>query len=218
MIRGVLFDIGEVLVRSPSREAWLEPWPRRLGLAPEEFARRFAELEAMGGEAGAGFSVGAVSERAYRERAVQVLGLSDTQDGADPDAWMASLWDWYCGALDAELFAYAKALRGKGLRGKGLRVGTLSNSFDGARREEQRRFGFEDAFDVLVYSHEVGLAKPDPEVFLVAAQRLGLPPDQVVFVDVVPGNIEGARACGLHAVLHVDTPSTLAALRSLLGV
>jgi FMN phosphatase YigB (HAD superfamily) len=41
----------------------------------------------------------------------------------------------------------------------------LSNSADGARREERRCFGFEELVDVIVYSHEVGLAKPDPAIF-----------------------------------------------------
>lgn len=208
MVRGVLFDVGEVLVRSPLVEDWLAPWPQRLGLPPQEFAARVTVLEGLGGDDGLGFSTGRVSEAAYREAAVEVLGL----DGAGADAWMAALWDWYCGELDVALYAYADLMRRNGYR-----VGILSNSFDGARREEQRRFGFSDAFDPLVYSHEVGLAKPDPRIFSLAAQRIGLAPDEIVFVDDLVANVEAARACGLHAVLHETAASTMQALETLIG-
>lgn len=63
-----------------------------------------------------------------------------------------------------------------------------------------------------MYSHEVGLAKPDPRIFSLAAQRIGLPSGEIVFVDDRPDNVEAARACGLHAILHETTPRTMEAL------
>jgi hypothetical protein len=59
------------------------------------------------------------------------------------------------------------------------RTGLLSNSGDGARREEQARYAFEGLFEVIIYSHEVGLARPDHKVYALngtaRARRAGLP-------------------------------------------
>ena len=61
-----------------------------------------------------------------------------------------------CGELDADLFAYVASLRPH------CSTAILSNAIDGARREYQALYGFEQLVDVIIYSYEVGLAKPDP--------------------------------------------------------
>jgi FMN phosphatase YigB (HAD superfamily) len=77
-----------------------------------------------------------------------------------------------------------------------------------ARREEQRRFGFEEVVDVILYSHEVGLAKPDPAIFNLTGKLLGVEPHEIVFLDD-DGHVEAARAFGWHAVLHRDTTRSI---------
>ena len=60
-------------------------------------------------------------------------------------------------------------------------------------------------------SSEVGLRKPDPAIYELAAERLGLPPSACVFVDDLPGNLKPARALGMATVLHRgDAAATLA--------
>ncbi|MGS2613490.1 HAD-IA family hydrolase [Micromonospora sp. LZ34] len=54
---------------------------------------------------------------------------------------------------------------------------------------------------MLVYSHEVGLSKPDPHIYLLACDRLGVPPEHALFLDDFPPAVDGARAVGMHAVL-----------------
>lgn len=71
-------------------------------------------------------------------------------------------------------------------------------------------------FDPIIYSHEVGLAKPDPRIYDLTTQRLGTAPDKVAYLDDVPENVDAARAGGWHAVLHEDTPTSIAALEALL--
>lgn len=66
--------------------------------------------------------------------------------------------------------------------------------------------------DDIVYSHEVGLGKPDRAVYELTAVRLGVEPDQIVFLDDVLENVEAARAAGWHAVLHEDTARSIAEL------
>ena len=62
-------------------------------------------------------------------------------------------------------------------------------------------------------SGEVGLHKPQPEIFQLGAERVGLDPAQCVFVDDLVENCEGAEAVGMTAVLHRGADGTLDAAR-----
>jgi putative hydrolase of the HAD superfamily len=150
--------------------------------------------------------IGQVSEAEYRDRCAAALGLSDGQ----ADEFMADTWDWYCGELDVEMYAFAASLR------PGLRTAILSNSCDGARREEQARYGFAPDFDPVIYSHEVGLAKPDPAIFELTCTLVGADPDELIFIDDVPENVDAAAGIGIHAILHRSTPASIAAITSLI--
>ena len=59
--------------------------------------------------------------------------------------------------------------------------------------------GYDELFDVSCYSYELGVAKPDPEFFVRATERIGADPGRVLFVDDNASNVDGARAAGLHA-------------------
>jgi putative hydrolase of the HAD superfamily len=85
----------------------------------------------------------------------------------------------------------------------------LSNSFLGAREKEQAAYGFEDLVDDIIYSHEVGLAKPDRRIYALTCERLGLQPEEFIFVDDVAGHIEGARAFGIHSILFQNNGQTI---------
>jgi HAD superfamily hydrolase (TIGR01509 family) len=61
-----------------------------------------------------------------------------------------------------------------------------------------------------VYSHEVGLSKPDPRVYALTCERLGVSPQEVVFLDDTPRIVEGALAAGWQAVLFQDTGQAIA--------
>jgi HAD superfamily hydrolase (TIGR01509 family) len=69
-----------------------------------------------------------------------------------------------------------------------------------------------------VISGEVGLHKPQPEIFELGAERVGLAPASCVFVDDLRENCEGAEAVGMTAVLHRGADETLARLEQLLEV
>lgn len=93
----------------------------------------------------------------------------------------------------------------------------LSNSWVGAREKEQARHGFGEACDVIVYSHEEGLTKPDPRIYRLACERLDVAPDEVVFLDDLRANVEAARALGMRGLLFTgDTIATIRELRALL--
>jgi putative hydrolase of the HAD superfamily len=91
----------------------------------------------------------------------------------------------------------------------------LSNSGPGAR-ERERCHGFELVTDDIVYSHEVGVAKPDPEAYVLTARRLEVEPHEVLFLDDLEANVVAARAAGWHAVLHVDTATSIAEMERII--
>jgi epoxide hydrolase-like predicted phosphatase len=97
----------------------------------------------------------------------------------------------------------------------GVRTGLLSNSW-GADTYDRSRF--DELFDVLVISGEEGIRKPEPEIYAIAADRMQLTPDQLVFVDDLPGNLKPARTIGMATVHHTDAASTIEQLETLLGV
>jgi len=121
------------------------------------------------------------------------------------------MWHWYCGELDEELTAYAASLRPRYV------TAILSNSADGARREEQARYSFAELFDVIIYSHEVGLIKPDPRVYALLCAELSVRPDELVFLDDVPENVDAACRFGIRGLLHRSTPESIAAIDALIG-
>jgi putative hydrolase of the HAD superfamily len=101
-------------------------------------------------------------------------------------------------------------------RAAGVRTAMLSNSW-GDDRYDRRQL--QELFDAWVISGEVGIRKPDPAIYELAAERLGLPPQECVFVDDLPGNLKPARAIGMATVVHRgDAAATLAEVSELLGV
>ena len=113
-------------------------------------------------------------------------------------------------------FVDAPAMAGVVLRARraGLRTGLLSNSWG----NEYPREGWDEMFDAVVISGEVGMRKPEPKIFAHMADLLGVPAEQTVFVDDLPHNVEAARAVGLVAVRHTDYASTVAELEALFGL
>jgi putative hydrolase of the HAD superfamily len=98
-------------------------------------------------------------------------------------------------------------------RGHGIRTALLSNSWGNSYPRET----WDGMFDDIVISGEVGLRKPEPEIFLLAARRLNLQPSECVFIDDLQLNVDGARAVGMTAILHTEYDETRRALESLFG-
>ena len=75
-----------------------------------------------------------------------------------------------------------------------------------------------DLFDATVISGDVGLHTPQPEIYRLACERLGVEPGEAVFVDDLRENVAGAEAVGMAAVLHRHSAATIAELEALLGL
>jgi putative hydrolase of the HAD superfamily len=99
-------------------------------------------------------------------------------------------------------------------RDAGVPTGLISNSWVMDHYTDEIR----SLFDEVVISAEVGLHKPQPEIYLLAAERLGVRPEDCVFVDDLRENCAGAEAVGMTAVLHRDAVETISRVEELLGV
>lgn len=99
-------------------------------------------------------------------------------------------------------------------RRHGVATALLSNSWG----LDYPREGWDELFDVTVISGEVGLRKPDPAIFRLTADRLGVPPERCVFVDDLAPNVRGAVAVGMVGVHHVDAATTLGELAAVLDI
>lgn len=197
-IRWVVFDIGGILEVIPGGgdPTRLFPemyarWEARLGMGAGELGRLISEMSDQLLRAGRDGSVGTCSEAEW----LDALGQATGWEPSRRDAFMRDFWDVYCGQPNLELAAFLGGLRPR------YKTALLSNSFVGARREEEARFHFSAITDDIIYSHEVGVSKPDQRIYAVTCERLGARPEEIVFLDDVERNIAAASASGFHAVL-----------------
>jgi len=196
---GLLVDFGGVLTTNVF-ESFAE-FCREEGLEADTVRDRFMEDPAAR-EALADLETARSSEAEFEARFASLLGL------ATADGLIARM---FAGMRpDERMFdAVAAAKRA------GIRTGLVSNSW-GEEGYDRSRFG--ELFDVLVISGELGIRKPAPEIYALAAERLERAPERCVFVDDLAGNLKPARAIGMATVLHRDASTTLAELEQHLGV
>jgi putative hydrolase of the HAD superfamily len=148
-----------------------------------------------------------MSEDEVHQAVTERLGL----DGQQLAEFMGDIWREYLGTANTEMIDYARQL---GLR---YRTGIISNSFVGARKREQAVYGFEDLVDVIIYSHECGMSKPEPGIYALACERLQVEPAQMVFLDNYEPCVAGARQAGIHAVLYEDNAQAIRDIENLLA-
>src|SRR5258706_7265722 len=197
-IRAVVFDIGGVLEITP-RTGWVEKWEACLHLNPGELDERLMDVWKDG-------SSGKISEEEVEQSVGEIIGM----DQGQVEALMADLWEGYLGELNIELAAYFASLRPR------YQTALLSNSFAGARSREQERYNFDEICDLLIYSHEEGIAKPERRIFELICERLGVQLAEIVFLDDVEANIAAARVCGLQAILFRETRETITDIQACL--
>jgi epoxide hydrolase-like predicted phosphatase len=197
-IQALVVDFGGVLTTSiwPAFAAFCEAE----GLEPETVRDLFrGDAEAL--KLLRGLETGELPDTEFERRFGALLGVADHDGlitrmfaGLRPDA----------GMVDAVRAA----------REGGVKTGLISNSW-GLGIYERAPI---DLFDAAVISGEVGLHKPQPEIYRLACERLEIEPGEAVFVDDLRENCDGAEAVGMTAVLHRETSDTVARLEALLGI
>ncbi|MCI1748958.1 MAG: HAD family hydrolase [Acidipropionibacterium sp.] len=200
----LLFDLGGVL-EVVDDDAWPQQlwksWAVRMGTRAEDLRERCRAADLPRTDIQAG------TQQDYWRRLGGSLGVG----GVALRQMREEFWDSYCGAPNDELIAYVRGLQDRA----GLAI--LSNSADGAREQEERRFGLSTVFHPICYSHEQGVNKPDPRAYRRALARMGAGPEAVFFIDDHIENVDAAAACGIDGVLHRSNGDTIAAIERFLA-
>jgi putative hydrolase of the HAD superfamily len=198
-MKGLLMDWGGVLTTNVFDS--FRDFCVAEGLEPDAVKRLFRE-EPRARELVRGLETDALTEDEFGERFGELLELDDR----------TRLIERMFGGIRLDermLDAVRRA------RAAGVRTGMVSNSMGGASYD---RSLFPELFDGVVISGEVALHKPQPEIFLLGAERAGVAVGECVFVDDLRENCEGAEAVGMTAVLHRGADTTVPELERLLGV
>ena len=181
--RAVLFDFGGVLLRM---DPWVfAPLEEKYRLEPGSLLRalyRVPEWRAL--ERGQGTR--RAWEEAVQRALAEMAGCDMTQCYLELKALDRP--------LNQEMVELVRRLRPH------YQVAILSNSDDSLEDRLRDRFGIYDLFHQVFNSYRLRMAKPDPEIYLHAAEALGLPPAACVFIDDLRRNVEGAREVGMHAI------------------
>jgi epoxide hydrolase-like predicted phosphatase len=193
-IRAMIFDFGSVLVQMGDK-APRQALADQLGVPLKELYRLIFDSDSA-----ARAMVGELTIEQHWQAVGEALGVSPDEIPAIKAQFWAADW------VNRELIDYIGALR------PAYKVGLLSNAWNDLRQVLRERFGFDGLFDDLVISAEVGLAKPDPRIFHLAVQRLGVQPAEAVFVDDVLANVQAAQEVGLNAIHYQNNPQLFTAL------
>jgi putative hydrolase of the HAD superfamily len=180
-IRGLIFDFGGVL--------WDMSWQSARDIEREHGLRERAITETLyASDRWRQLEVGAGDRELWRREAhSQLEALAGRTLPPLHDHWRARQ------RLIEPNIELIRALRPP------YRTGVLSNA-DSTLTDRLRDIGIHGLFDAIVCSADVGLAKPEPRIYALAAEALGLAPAECVFIDDLEANVEAARAAGMQAV------------------
>lgn len=184
-LRAVIFDYGMVLtdVPDPAAHAALM---RITGLSADRFENlywRDRHAYDEGKLTGLGFWQKLCQDADLRLSPAEIEELN---------IWDARLWT----TQNPAMLAWQMKLKERGLR-----TAILSNMGDTVLANIEREFKWLSRFDLLVWSYQLGIAKPDPAIYRFVLEKLGMPPEEVLFLDDKPVNIEAAHALGIQGIV-----------------
>jgi putative hydrolase of the HAD superfamily len=107
--------------------------------------------------------------------------------------------------------------RYRALRAGGMRFALCTNNVREWEPLWRAKLPIDELFEVVVDSAFVGTRKPEPEIYAITLERLGLPAEACAFVDDVELNVDAARAAGMHGIVFRDTAQAIAELDAVLG-
>jgi putative hydrolase of the HAD superfamily len=185
-MKAVIFDLGKVLIDFDRDRTFA-------GLADVCTGITLAELEAFVDEIHPGMAVGdlgaAEFHAALRERAGAVADFEIFLT-----AYAAGI------ARNEPALAYALELQAR----PGVAVGIISNTNEAHVLHLDRLVPELNEFELVMMSNEIGMEKPDPQVYALALELLGIDARDALYVDDRPENVAGAQAAGMAGIVHTD--------------
>jgi putative hydrolase of the HAD superfamily len=183
-LRAVVFDYGLVLTGPQDPEAHAALM-RITGLPLDRFESLYwADRHA--------YDEGKLTGIAFWQKFLRQAGLSPDQKRVEElNQWDARMWT----TQNPAMLAWQQQLKQHGLL-----TAILSNMGDNVLENMERTFDWLPRFDVLVWSYQVRMAKPAPAIYRLVLNKLGTRPEETLFLDDRPVNVEAARALGLLAL------------------
>ena len=196
-IKAVIFDVGGVLIEISS--AIRDDVAIELGVNKVQFAAVWKELVLLHG-------AGKMDEQEFWNQLAMRCNFDATQYNSSiiSEVLARQLVVW------PDMLALAEKLRQVGL------VTTILSDTIDAHAKVLRDAGVYDDFSPVLLSYEIGIRKPAPEVFTYTLQTLGIAPDEAIFVDDRPENVEGAESVGIHGIVFREPQQFEQELRRLI--
>jgi epoxide hydrolase-like predicted phosphatase len=192
MIKAVIFDMGGVILRTMDRTT-RTALAARLNMSCDDL-----EMFVFGNETAAQATVGTIPEETHWQAVGAHFGLDEKQ------MVQFQMEFWQGDAIDKELRNFIDSLRPK------QHTALLSNAFGNARSMLNHSFpGTLEVFDTIIFSAEVGLAKPDARIYHLVLDKVQVEPAEAIFVDDVRTNIEAANAVGIHGIRFQNTQQAM---------
>jgi putative hydrolase of the HAD superfamily len=187
-LRAVIFDYGRVLTGPPDPAAYAELM-RITGLSADRLDRAYWKDRNA-------YDEGKLIGVAFWHNVVRDAGLKLTE----PEIAELNLWDarmWTRG--DPAMVAWQLAIKQRGLL-----TAIVSNMGDTVHEHMVRELRWLSRFDVLVWSYQLGIAKPDPAIYRYALEKLGTQPAETLFIDDKAENVVAAVALGMKGIIFSD--------------
>jgi len=183
-LRAVIFDYGMVLTGLPNQAAHDEML-RITGLPHEQFEKLYwADRHA--------YDEGKLTGIAFWQKFLRDSKLDLGPNAVDElNRWDANMWTTQNPAMLAWQLQ---------LKQHGLRTAILSNMGDSVLESIEREFDWLPRFDVLIWSYQLGMAKPEAAIYRHTLEKLGTLPGETLFIDDKAANIDAARALGMIAI------------------
>ncbi len=192
-IQAVFFDLGGVIVRTEFQSP-RQHLAERLGMDYEDLERLVFESETSRLA-----SLGKIQEEEHWQAIARHLHRPEEAERLRAEFFAGDVIDW-------TLIDFIRSLRPH------RKTGLISNAWSGLR-EYIVRHKFQDAFDQIIISAEVGMVKPQAEIYRLAAAQLGVRPEESLFVDDFPANIQGAQQVGMIGILFRTPEQALREIR-----
>lgn len=195
-IEGVLFDWGGVLIDNPA-PGLMQYCAQSLGVSTE----RYIQVHKAHGEP---FQKGHIPENVFWQRVCEALCCAEPQSAS---LWADAFRSVYC--PKEEIWALVEQLRAGGYK-----VGLLSNT-EPACVAYFDELQYDNKFDAWTFSCVEGTAKPEPQIYEIAAGKLGVECAQCVFIDDSQTYIDGAVATQLKGIVFDSAEQVRQSLQAL---
>ncbi|MFG1921063.1 HAD-IA family hydrolase [Cryptosporangium sp. NPDC048952] len=198
---GLILDFGGVLTTSVPACAF--GFDRRAGLPEGTFLSVIAK-DPVGSALYADLERGAITQTEWNAQTAALLGIDGT-----------NLLGRVLEDLHPEPAMIAAA---QAARAAGIRLGIFSNSLGSGPHDVYAGYDLTTTYDAVLISERYRMRKPDPEIYDIMLDLMGLPGEACVFVDDTARNLPPAQELGVTTILATDPATTIAQVEAALGL